>query len=857
MNYIIVANKKPIVIGRQGENEVTTVRFSINALFPNLANADFGLVHQRHGDVAPYPCVINNINGFIEWVVGSGDLANVGSGTAQLSAYKDGLIEKTEIFTTVTLDSMGMTDPPEATQAWVDELLQAGFRAESAAETAEGAAEDAQEILDNIGTTVDNALAEAKASGDFDGPQGDPGFSPTVSVTTITGGHRVSITDEEATNTFDVMDGDKGDDGVSPTITSEAIAGGHRLTIVDADGTTTVDVMDGEDGADVFWATKDTTTSAQIEAAYQAGKVCLCEYSSRVYRLNYRTSSTQHTFTMSRANTVYALECNNDAWSSTTYALAQSANIPQAASNAPADLGTAAKGSSSKYAREDHVHKMPSASDVGAASVSDLLALYPHTTVTGSIASFADGADNLPVRDLTVAIAPVQDLHGYDSPWPAGGGKNKLPITISSSTTSGVTFTVNSDGTISLSGTATADVNQVINSTTKLVEGQSYKLAGCASGSDGSNYYMRSTRGITSGSTGAGFSTPVTATGEALYLFIHISNGVNTSGLVFKPMICLSTENDYTFAPYANICPITGRTGANVKRTGKNILPNKTATGSGTQVNLGQDETGTDAYKVFLKAGTYTLSYASTVTCSAYYRTKNGDSNIRIIQSATSGSGSFTLTEDSECRIWLYNSEGFLVSNVSWFQLEVGSTATAYEPYAGTTIPISWQSAAGTVYGGTLDVTTGVLTVDRAIISYNSSTGFATHSSGRWYHAGLPSGFDYDQRTKAISNEAQYGDKTQTYAPWFAAGSQGIYINRLTSDETIEQFDARLQTTPFQICYYISTPATYQLTATEVKTLLGDNAIWADTGNTTVDYRADPTLFVTTRELAPANGEDF
>ena len=30
---------------------------------------------------------------------------------------------------------------------------------------------------------------------------------------------------------------------------------------------------------------------------------------------------------------------------------------------------------------------------------------------------------------------------------------------------------------------------------------------------------------------------------------------------------------------------------------------------------------------------------------------------------------------------------------------------------AGTTYPVSWQSTAGTVYGGTLDVTTGLLTV--------------------------------------------------------------------------------------------------------------------------------------------------
>lgn len=50
------------------------------------------------------------------------------------------------------------------------------------------------------------------------------------------------------TATFSVTNGQDGTNGVSPTITSTTITGGHRLTIVDADGTTTVDVMDGDDG---------------------------------------------------------------------------------------------------------------------------------------------------------------------------------------------------------------------------------------------------------------------------------------------------------------------------------------------------------------------------------------------------------------------------------------------------------------------------------------------------------------------------------------------------------------------------------------------------------------------------------
>lgn len=210
MRNIIVANKKPIPIGRYGENEETTVQFSINAFFPDMPDADFGLVHQRHGDAAPYPCVISELNGFINWRIGSADVAKVGSGTAQLSAYKNGSISKTVIFTTETLNSLGMVDPPSPETAWVDEVLTAGTAAVNAAERASTYAERAQAVADNIDTIVSESLDEAKESGEFDGPPGDPGFSPAVIVTDITGGHRVTITDAEGDHAFNVMNGPPG-----------------------------------------------------------------------------------------------------------------------------------------------------------------------------------------------------------------------------------------------------------------------------------------------------------------------------------------------------------------------------------------------------------------------------------------------------------------------------------------------------------------------------------------------------------------------------------------------------------------------------------------------------------------------
>jgi hypothetical protein len=44
--------------------------------------------------------------------------------------------------------------------------------------------------------------------------------------------------------------GGSGESGFSPTIEVSAIEGGHRLTITDVNGTKTVDVMDGKDGKD-------------------------------------------------------------------------------------------------------------------------------------------------------------------------------------------------------------------------------------------------------------------------------------------------------------------------------------------------------------------------------------------------------------------------------------------------------------------------------------------------------------------------------------------------------------------------------------------------------------------------------
>ena len=181
-----------------------------------------------------------------------------------------------------------------------------------------------------------------------------------------------------------------------------------------------------------------------------------------------------------------------------------------------------------------------------------------------------------------------------------------------------------------------------------------------------------------------------------------------------------------------------------------------------------------------------------------------------------------------------------------------------YDADADPAVTISWQTEAGTVYGGTLDVTTGVLTVTHKLGTLPSDITYVTSSgwkAGSWHGNVFNDG-------KEVSGYSTIVDMLCDRAPvetpanivstssavvygigWGGAGKQ-IYFNFGSQYDTLAKIQTYLSENAVQVVYPLGTPATYQLTPTELKTLLGDNAIWADTGDTTVDYRADPTLYI-------------
>lgn len=137
---------------------------------------------------------------------------------------------------------------------------------------AEAAADIAEEAVAGVQETVDAALEAAKESGEFDGPQGPqgepgiqgpPGEQGEPGPQGIQGSQGIQGPkgDTGATGATGPQgpqgetgpqgpagqNGTNGTDGVSPTITVTDITGGHRVTITDATGPHSFDVMDGDD----------------------------------------------------------------------------------------------------------------------------------------------------------------------------------------------------------------------------------------------------------------------------------------------------------------------------------------------------------------------------------------------------------------------------------------------------------------------------------------------------------------------------------------------------------------------------------------------------------------------------------
>ena len=322
-----------------------------------------------------------------------------------------------------------------------------------------------------------------------------------------------------------------------------------------------------------------------------------------------------------------------------------------------------------------------------------------------------------------------------------------------------------------------------------------------------------------------------------------------------------------------NVRPITGWDGIEVTRCRKNIFSQSTFENVGWATRFLVMENALND----LLAGTYTISYTSTVTSVKdtftsetaladtagmiiLYNNKNVwtvRDNITRAQAlahySVDKSLRFTISSEDVGKIeavYMYGigrdkaAEGapngsLGTATFSNIQLERGSTATPYEPYQGESYDIDFPSEAGTVYGGTLDLKTGELVVDRAMVDLgtlnwglNSAGSFGAAVTRMKTEGNLPDNAICDYYP-IVNNGYNGAHSSEDKVMWQYTDTNYIRV-RDSAFSANEQIKAELA--EHYLCYKLATPITYPMTPQPLKSLRGLNNILTD-ANGNIDIK--------------------
>ena len=306
-----------------------------------------------------------------------------------------------------------------------------------------------------------------------------------------------------------------------------------------------------------------------------------------------------------------------------------------------------------------------------------------------------------------------------------------------------------------------------------------------------------------------------------------------------------------------NIRPISGRTGLTVTATGKNLLKWETTstTINGVTFTVNSDGTvkadgtatadaslyATASTNTWLKAGAYVVNGCPSGGSNTTYMINETYKSVHD----TGGGATFTMPDDGYVRVRIVIRNGYTANNLLFKPMirPASISDDTFVPYTAQTYPISWQTEAGTVYGGTLDVVSGVLTVTDVCITLTSSSTHWKKSTAYPGNFFLPSAsVAYDYHVPEIKNGVPFvcshaKSVTQVqdlaYGCCFMDGSVNICI--MQGSDTLEDWlnylDAQVTAgTPVQICCVLDTPQTYNITPADIKTLAGFNQVYSDAG---------------------------
>ena len=482
-------------------------------------------------------------------------------------------------------------------------------------------------------------------------------------------------------------------------------------------------------------------------------------------------------------------------------------------------------------------------------NVNKEIGLYP---MSGDVVRFVSTA-KLPIGGFETEWTPEQNLHGYEYPWPAGGGKNLLPnelpshtinATISSSTdsitsaTNARTFAIpceaNTDYTLSQKETG---ISWTIGFGDKLPEiGDAVDRRG--------NMTNRVAWTLNSG--------------EHNYIIIAIASEAGFNTLVSTNEGMVEKGSDKTsYTPYENICPITGKDSVIIYVSPTPEITDETVVqeivfpvqgynqwdeewvngyinDSGTFISR-NDIVGS---KNPIRVNPSTSYYFSAPVTGMFvtYWDKNG-----TFISRYQVSSSKVFTTPSNCYYVQFNLPAAYGSSYdSDISINYPSTETGYYPYKGRT-----------VYGGTLTInedgsgklTATMASVDLGTLSWSKQTTGLSHFVFRCEIPTIKLVDDSTvanilcERYRTISTNIMNSANTPNYSVSARASTIGgvrIYDTDYI-DSTGSQFKTAMSRV--QLVYELAEPIEYNLTVDQIKTLIGYNYVWNTGGATNITFQ--------------------
>lgn len=175
------------------------------------------------------------------------------------------------------------------------------------------------------------------------------------------------------------------------------------------------------------------------------------------------------------------------------------------------------------------------------------------------------------------------------------------------------------------------------------------------------------------------------------------------------------------------ICTIpadgSGFSSIDINKVGKNLIDDSLRYISGSNyVYVGATSTN---YEIYLAAGNYTVSAdMNGQSYGFYYRKSISGSNISIWPAGSFlTSKTITVSETGLYRFWFYSANGVDTNNISNVLLEMGNTATTYEPYKKIVNTVSFGSTI--TDGAEIDLLSGIVKINTSPVTYSSITPIA------------------------------------------------------------------------------------------------------------------------------------